>query len=83
MYKLNESFDDNMLKLWKPLNTIYDGENELSHNHVEQIPNKKLDGFFDHWFKGDGWESENEMCGVTCKYCQEFWDKNFGNDNKQ
>lgn len=72
-----EEFNDNLLKLWKPLETIYDGGLELSHDHTEYIDNKKLDGFLDKWFKGDGWECENEMCGVTCRYCKDFWDKNF------
>lgn len=73
---MSENFDDNMLKLWKPLETITTGEKELSHKHSVNIPNKKLDGFLDKWFKGDGWECENHMCGEDCKYCYEFTQKN-------
>jgi collagenase-like PrtC family protease len=72
---LSESFDDNVLRLWKPLETIYNGQKESEHNHTVNIPNKKLDGFLDKWFKGDGWECENHMCGEDCKYCEEFMKK--------
>lgn len=65
-------FDGNLLELWKPLETIYDGGLELSHEHSVNIPNKKLDGFLDKWFKGDGWECENQMCGTTCRYCKDW-----------
>ena len=46
--------------------------NNNIHEHSVNIPNKKLDGFLDKWFKGDGWECENHMCGGDCKYCFEF-----------
>lgn len=69
---MSESYDNNLLRLWKPLETIYDGGLELSHKHKLNINNKKLDGFLDKWFEGKGWECENQMCGVTCKYCAEF-----------
>lgn len=70
-----EDFNENMLKLWKPLETIYSETSEKSHKHSVNIPNKKLDGFLDKWFKGDGWECENHMCGEDCKYCYEFTQK--------
>ena len=75
-----ESFEGNLLQLWKPLNTIYDGGLELSHNHTEFIDNKKLDGFLNKWFTGSGFECENEMCGVTCTYCHDFWKKVLNKD---
>lgn len=74
---MSENWEGNLLQLWKPLETIYDGGLELSHEHSEYIDNKKLDGFLDKWFKGCGWECENELCGITCKYCKDYWDKNF------
>ena len=80
---MKESFDDNLLALWKPLETIKSGEDELSFNHTENIPNKMLDGFIDHWMDGDGFECENEICGTTCKYCEKFWkEKGFADLNK-
>ena len=69
---MSENFEGNLLSLWKPLETIYSGESEKEHKHSVNIPNKKLDGFLDRWFKGDGWECENHMCGEDCKYCFEF-----------
>lgn len=69
---MSKSFDANMLELWKPLETIYNGKKESSHEHKVNIPNKALDGFLDKWFVGEGWECENEMCGTTCHYCYDF-----------
>ena len=76
---MSENLEGNMLTLWKRLETIYNGQTELSHKHEVNIPNKKLDGFLDKWFKGNGWECENHMCGEDCKYCWEFTQKNLNN----
>lgn len=73
---LSGSWEDNLLSLWKPLETIYNGENELHHEHSVYIDNKKLDGFLDKWFK-EGWECENHLCGTECKYCENFMKKIF------
>ena len=69
---MSEDFDANLLELWKPLETIYNGQSESSHQHRVNIPNKKLDGFLDKWFKGDGWRCDEQLCGTTCRYCEEF-----------
>lgn len=69
---MKEEFDDNLLALWKPLASIYNGKSENETGHVVNIPNKKLDGFLEKWFSGNGWECENEICGTTCRYCEEF-----------
>ena len=70
-----QSFDGNFLSLWKPLETIYNGKSESEHNFSEYIDNKKLDGFLDHWFVGDGFSCEDQICGETCNYCKEFYNK--------
>ena len=72
---MSENFDGNLLELWKPLQTIASEENELLFNHKENIPNKKLNGFLNHWFEGNGFECENELCGTTCKYCEKYWNE--------
>ena len=79
-YYMSENFDGNLLELWKPLQTIRDGGDDTKFNHTENIPNKKLDGFLDHWFVGDGFECENELCGTTCKYCENWWKSNKFNE---
>ena len=79
-YYMSENFDGNLLELWKPLQTIRDGGDDTKFNHTENIPNKKLDGFLDHWFAGDGFECENELCGTTCKYCENWWKSNKFNE---
>ena len=69
---MSESYDGNLLGLWKPLSSIYDGKTELKSKTDIDIPNKKLDGFIDKWMNGNGWECENHECGYSCRYCEQF-----------
>lgn len=69
---MSESYDGNLLRLWKPLSSIYDGKTELKSETDVNIPNKELGGFIEKWMKRDGWECENELCGTTCNYCERF-----------
>ena len=68
---MSESFDDNLLCLWKPLESIK-GESEFDASY--NIPNKLLDGFIDYW-SGGKHLCDNEVCGVTCSYCDSFYKK--------
>ena len=69
---MSESYDGNLLGLWKPLSSIYDGKTELKSKTDIDIPNKKLDGFINKWMDGNGWECENHECGYSCHYCEQF-----------
>ena len=70
------SWEGNSLGLWKPLETIASGESELDHKFQDFIDNKKLDGFLDHWFKPEGgFECNDQLCGTTCTYCHDFYQK--------
>ena len=71
---MSQSFNGNILNLWKPLQTIYSGKNEFDEELPINIPNKALDGFLDHWFD-QNFECANELCGTTCNYCERFLDK--------
>lgn len=73
---MKQSFEGNVLGLWKPLETIYNGKSETSHEFQDFIDNKKLDGFLDHWFNGDGFECCDQICGETCDYCHRFYHEN-------
>lgn len=70
---LNESFDGNLLSLWKPLESIKEGvkENDVS---VINIPNKELDGFINMWAK-ERHNCDLEVCGKTCNYCKAFYER--------
>lgn len=72
---MSESYEGNLIGLWKPLETIYNGKSEKEESLQDCIDNKKLDGFLDHWFDGKGFECENELCGTTCNYCRDFYIK--------
>ena len=72
---MSQNWEGNLLNLWKPLQTIYNGKNEFQEELPINIPNKKLDGFLDHWFK-QNWECGNLLCGRDCTYCQDFFENN-------
>lgn len=69
---LNESFEGNLINLWKPLESILDESKESNATH--SIPNKSLDGFIDIWVK-DKKQCDLEVCGQTCNYCERFYKK--------
>ena len=70
---LSESFDGNLLELWKPLQTIYTGQKESDFEHKENIPNKLLDGFVKkNWFD-QNFDCADQECGTTCTYCRDFY----------
>ena len=67
---LDESFDGNLLELWKPLESIKDSsvENIFPYN----IPNKKLDKFLLHWVVRRA-NCDNKVCGENCHYCDNVY----------
>jgi hypothetical protein len=74
---LSRSWEGNLLQLWKPLETIFNHKNELDQEHNINIPNKTLNKFVGKWFSGDGFRCEEELCGSTCRYCHDYFDKKF------
>jgi len=71
---INESYDGNLLDLWKHLETIKDGDNSIFTSPYG-LPNKKLEGFVQHWFSNRNHICANEVCGETCTYCDRFFDE--------
>ena len=80
---LKNSWDGNLLSLWKPLETILTNEDENRFQHPYFIDNKKLSGFVNHWFDNESHDRAIEVCGETCNYCNEFYQKNFRNATTQ
>lgn len=70
---IENSFDGNLLQLWKPLETIYNDENELTYQFKVNIPNKSLNGFIKHWSQGM-FNCENVLC-EDCRYCDKWYKK--------
>lgn len=70
---MNQHFEGNLLSLWKPLESIKD--EELENVHHVFIDSTKLNGFITNWAY-HGKVCANEICGETCKYCEEFYNKN-------
>lgn len=73
---MSRKWDKNLLGLWKPLETIISGENELEFKQKDFIDNNKLNDFINYWFNNENFDCANEECGTTCKYCEEFYEKN-------
>lgn len=65
-------YNGNVLELWKHLETIYDKDEKtfVPQNYIE---NRKLNGFLDFWFSHPNHICANEVCGETCKYCDDFY----------
>lgn len=72
---MNGEFKGNLLALWKPLETITNGQSELDHEHGTEIPCDKLDGFLDKWVKSKRFDCADELCGTTCVYCEDWYNK--------
>lgn len=81
-----ESYEGNLLGLWKNLDTIYNGKSEADTDNEIFLDNKKLDGFLDKWIMHD-WRCDEKNCGVpedgtsnaNCNYCNRFWENINGN----
>ena len=69
-------FDGNILGLWKHLETIT-GERDDS-NYIPNcyINNRKLENFLNFWFENEKHICANEECGVSCTYCDSFYESN-------
>lgn len=65
-------WNDNLLALWKPLETIHTHQNELDFEHNILIDNSKLNGFVNFWFENENHDCSIEICGETCRYCNEY-----------
>ena len=64
-------YKGNLPALWKPLQTIYSNQNELDMKYRENIPcdTEIMDNFLDPWLFPDPVRCEEELCGVSCRYC--------------
>jgi len=80
---LKQEWNDNLLKLWKQLETIYTEENELEYKQPFEINCKVLsdNNFVNFWFENEEHRCEEEVCGETCSYCNDFYLKYFCKEN--
>ncbi len=74
---LNQSWDGNLLALWKPLETILTDKKELAFKYPCYINNKDLNRFILHWINNTDHDCSIEVCGETCNYCIKFYNDNF------
>lgn len=71
----DECFNGNLLELWKHLETIGEAMDENAYTPDCYIDNKMLDGFLDFWFKNEQHICANEVCGISCTYCDSFYNE--------
>ena len=72
---LNQSWEGNLLALWKPLETILTDKKELDFDYPCFLDNKKLNGFIEYWFNNIEHDCSVEICGETCSYCIDYYNK--------
>lgn len=79
----SEHFEGNLLELWKPLETIYNGESELDHQHEVYLETSLLDGFLKkRWFRHPDFDCANEICGTTCTYCERYYKRQLSKNDR-
>lgn len=72
----DEFFDGNILELWKHLETITKEIDDSTYRPNYYVHNRKLDSFLNFWFDNEQHICANEECGVSCTYCDSFYEKN-------
>lgn len=80
---MKERWVGNLLELWKQLESIYDGKKDSDNDYISDcILSSKLDKFIDHWTDNPQFDCNKELCGTTCKYCKEFYEKMVEEDQR-
>lgn len=69
---MKRHWDGNLLLLWKNLETIVPEISEEDFRPCAKIPNTALNGFMTPWFRDPDKDCANEVCGETCRYCDDF-----------
>lgn len=71
---LAEYYEGNLMKMWKPLETIYSGKDELSeHKYKFDIPTAPMTKFLEPWLTGE-LDCTTHLCS-ECRYCDIFYDQ--------
>lgn len=71
---MKQEWNGNVLELWKQLQSIYDGKSNSDTDYIEDnIDASKLEYFIEHWSNNEDFECCKELCGSTCKYCEDFY----------
>lgn len=74
---LKQQYNDNLMKLWKPLETIYSDKDELSeHKFKFDIPTEHMDDFLAPWVARE-LDCNMQLCS-DCQYCDRFAVENLG-----
>ncbi len=79
----NQKWDGNLIELWNNVNHL-SGEGKLEKKEDNlYIPNKLLNGFLDYWFQNENHLCSQELCGATCGYCNNYYEKYINNFHKE
>lgn len=72
---IRKSWEGNLLGLGKQIETVFAEGDKIIKQQRIYIENKKLEGFVDFWFKHIDFDCAEEVCGETCRYCNEYFDE--------
>lgn len=68
------TYSGNLLELWKHLETI-SCQSDSTFIPIHVIPNDQLNGFIDYWANSANHNCANEVCGITCRYCDDYYER--------
>lgn len=73
---MRQNWEGNLIELWSNISHL---SKEVQENQSENtcfILNKSLDGFLDYWFQNRQQMCAKELCGTTCTYCNDYYNRN-------
>lgn len=72
---MEQNWDGNLVELWSNVSHLGRGEKQEEKENNVFIPNKLLDNFLKFWFQNTNHICSEELCGETCEYCNQYYEK--------
>ena len=70
-----QSWDGSLVELWNNVTHLSQEIGIDNRGIFFSIQNKMLDGFLDYWFQNENHICSQELCGETCRYCNNYYEK--------
>lgn len=72
---MEQKWDGNLIDLWNNVGQF--GKRSIGGQAENScfIPNKSLEGFLKYWFQNEHRICSQELCGETCSYCNNYYEK--------
>ena len=69
---IGQTYNGNLLQLWRHLENIEEKE-FTPHTFID---NNNLNNFINFWFENPNHRCSEQVCGVTCDYCNRYYEAN-------